>query len=103
MNSRLQEAKSDRYASSVRRQLKSCREKIVAPTQLVKEAKLAAAAPSQGDSTPSFLMGQPLSLDYNKVRSSIDNLKGNEDEVAALLDALWWRMAQSTRHHFLGS
>ena len=84
-----------KYISNIRRELKNCREEIVAPTQLAKEAALDSGA-STGSTTPSFLMGQPPSLDYKKVRTALDGTTGNEDEVAALLDALWWRVAQSS-------
>jgi hypothetical protein len=47
---------------------------------------------SPTDTDSSFLLGQPPSLDYNKVRVVID--ENNENNTTNVLDSLWWRMAK---------
>lgn len=77
------------YISNIKRELKNCRQKITTVT-LSTSKETNSNDPISTDSD--FLLGQPPSLDYEKVRVVIDN--NDNIDTSCVLDSLWWRMSK---------
>ena len=84
-----------KYVQNLRRELKECREQINTVTLLNHNSNKNDTTNSNNPTTidSSFLLGQPPTLDFDKVRRCLDS--NDENDTASLLDALWWRMSKT--------